>query len=231
VAKDVRTELKRLMLATLADEKNHHTWTYRAVRPIVAPSTWKPGQRVAGDCSKGVQYLVMWASGGNPLLDPMGNSYASWGISTTICAHLQHLTRPADLDIGDIVTFGRNGDEHAAMVLEPGPDPLLWSFGHEGAPNTYRLSQDRRERQLLRLPAPRYVPAKASKLRAKRGYWAWLQWRLGEGDWHQHPKADPNVRPRVPRLIPARWWRNYAAFVLARKKPNPVAATTPRPRT
>jgi hypothetical protein len=209
------------MVATIADEKTSHTWTYHAIRPCPVPPRWIEGQKVWGDCSKGVQMLVYWASGGDPLLDPMGNAYASWGNSTTICAHLQHLATPAQLDVGDIVTFGRNGDEHAAMVLEPGKDPLLWSFGHPGAPNAYRLSQDRREHQLLRLPAPKYVPAKAAKLRAKTGYWAWLQWRLGEGDWSHHPKADPNVRPRIPKLIPAGWWRRYAVFLLARKKPNP----------
>jgi hypothetical protein len=209
------------MVATIADEKTSHTWTYHAIRPCPVPPRWIEGQKVWGDCSKGVQMLVYWASGGDPLLDPMGNAYADWGNSTTICAHLQHLATPAQLDVGDIVTFGRNGDEHAAMVLEPGKDPVLWSFGHPGAPNAYRLSQDRREHQLLRLPAPKYVGLKAAKLRAKTGYWAWLQWRLGEGDWNHHPKADPNVRPHVPKLIPAGWWRRYAAFVLARKKPNP----------
>lgn len=231
MARNVRDQLKRLMSATVADEAKAHTWTYHAVRPMPVPAAWKAGQHVAGDCSKGCQYLVHWASGGDPLLDPMGNAYASWGNSTTICAHLQHLAKPSQLEVGDIVTFGRNGDEHAAMVLEPGRDPLLWSFGHQGAPNTYRLSEDTREHQLLRLPAPAYVPAKAAKLRAKTGYWAWLQWRLGEGDWHPHPPSDQNVRPNVPKRIPLGWWRQYAAFLLARKKPNPVAAKTPRPRT
>lgn len=213
---NIRTTLHKLMQETLADELKHHDWTYKAIRPLAVPPHWKVGQRIVGDCSKGVQYLCRWAGGP----DPMGNNFGLWGNSTTLCSHLQHLASPGELEVGDIVTFGSWGNDHAAMVIEKGHDPLLWSFGHQGAPDTYRLSQDRRPHQLLRYPVPKYVPTPQDKLRAKTGYFAWVAWKLGEGDWTGFNPATPNVRPHVPKLISPVWWRRYAAFLLNRKKGN-----------
>lgn len=212
----VRAELERLMRATLDDRAN---WTYRFTRPLPVPSTWQPGQHVDADCSHAVKLLCRWA--GAP--DPMGNGWSTWGNSTTLAVHLPHLHAAAELHVGDIVTFGPAGTKHAAMVLEPGPDPLLWSFGHQGAPNTYRLSEDDREHQLLRLPVPVPPPTDNARLRARTGYWAWLAWKEGEGDWKGHVRADPHVRPNVPRRIPARWWRQRLRFLLARRRGNKPA--------
>src|SRR5258708_1754366 len=125
------------------------------------------------------------------------------------------------LELGDVVTFGRHGDQHAAMVLKPGEDPLLWSFGHQGAPDSYRLSEDGRECQLLKLPAAPYQPSTADKLRAETGYWAWVQRRLGEADWAGYGKTNAEVRPSVPRVIPAGWWVALTRFLLARRKSQP----------
>lgn len=123
-----------------------------------------------------------------------------------------------------------NGDEHAGMVLEAGADPLLWSDGHQGAPNTYRLSWDHREHQLLRLPVAVYVPTPQDLLRAKTGYWAWMQWKLGEGAWSHYATAQASVRPNVPKTIPAAWWAQRAAFLAARKHPNGPSAPIVEPR-
>lgn len=213
MAKDLRAELKKLMTETLAD---HSHWSYRAVRPRAVPSAWHQGESITGDCSKGVQFLNKWV--GAP--DPMGRGYDEWGNSQTLWAHLQHLDKPADLQVGDIVTFGRNGESHAAMVLEPGSNPLLWSFGHQGAPNTYRLAADRRPRQYLRNPLPKYIPTPQDKLRAKKGYFSWVAWKLGEGDWQNYGAANKKVRPNVPRVIPPLWWKRYAQFLLNRKNGN-----------
>lgn len=213
---DKRAELEKLMRATLADEAAHHTWHYHAVRPMPVPESWRAGNIVYGDCSKGVQYLCHWV--GVP--DPMGAGYGPYGNSQTLCLRLQHLDHARDLEVGDIVTFGVNGDEHAAMVLEAGSDPLLWSFGHEGAPNTYLLSQDRRTQQYLRNPIPDYIPTPQDKLRAKAGWWAWVAWKLGEGDWRHYGLANKSVRPNVPKRIPLAWWRNYVVFLARRKQAN-----------
>ncbi len=213
---NVRNQMKKLMMATVADEALRHDWTYSQFRPRTVPSAWKAGDHVIADCSKAVQMLSRWS--GAP--DPMGESFGPYGNSQTIWSHLQHAAAADELEVGDIITFGRDGDEHAAMVLEPGADPLLWSFGHQGAPNTYRLSDDRRERQFCKLPVVAYKPTPAEVLRAKTGWFSWVAWRLGEGDWkHFGPKAG-GVRPDVPKVIPAGWWLRLGKFVANRKKGN-----------
>jgi hypothetical protein len=213
-AVDYRARLAGLMRATLADEAAHRDWTYAKVRPMYVPESWRAGQHVRGDCSKGVQYLCRWA--GAP--DPMKQNYDSSGNSQTLWLRLQHLDRPSDLLVGDIVTFGFDGSEHAAMVFEAGSDPVMWSFGHQGAPNSYRLSADRRAHQYLRNPLPTYVPTKADRLRARTGWFAWMAWALGEGDWGGYGKANRKVRPNVATVIPLSWWRRRARFLLNRKR-------------
>ncbi len=215
---DQRAALKRLMQATLADNQQHHDWTYAAVRPLSIPGSWRPGQHVRADCSFGVKLLCKWAGIKD---DPTGENWSGYGNSSTIAAHLKHAAKASDLQVGDVVTFGTDGsNEHAAMVLEPGPDPLLWSHGHQGAPNLYRVSQDGRPHIYCHLNVPRYVPTQADKLRAMTGYWSWVQWRLGEGHWKHRVPKDKKVRPSVPVIVPAGWWKQYAKFLLGRKKPN-----------
>jgi hypothetical protein len=222
---DLRAELAAVMKATLADEATAHDWTYAAVRPMPMPTTsraWHAGLRVRGDCSKGVQYLCWWTPG---VPDPMRQGWDPYGNSQTLWVRLQHYGDKLELQVGDFVTFGVDGDEHAAMVLEApsaenGFDPLLWSFGHQGAPNSYRLSQDRRPQQYLRNPIPTYVPTPLDKARARSGWFAWVAWRLGEGDYAPYGKASPKARPNVPKRIPLSWWKRYAKFVARRKHAN-----------
>jgi len=218
---DVRARMHEIMQKTLADEQKNHTWTYRAVRPLATPPRWQPGTRIVGDCSKGAQWIAFWA--GAP--DPMGNNFGPYGNSETMCAHLDHLAHATQLKVGDYVTFGARGSEHAAVVYEAGADPLLWSFGHQGAPNTYRLSQDRRPRQFLHNPVPDYVPTPQDKLRARKGYFAWLAWTLGEGAWRSYGPSKATVRPNVPRLVPPVWWKRRLQFLAGRKRGNPVGST------
>lgn len=224
MASDYRAELERVMRETLADEIAHSDWTYAAVRPCYMPTSkreWRPGTRVRGDCSKGVQFMCWFVPG---LPDPMKENWDPYGNSQTLAVRLQHIAKN-DLLVGDIVTFGVAGEEHAAMVLEApskanGYDPLLWSFGHQGAPNTYRLSVDRRPAQYLRNPLPSYVPTPLDKARARTGWFAWVAWKLGEGDYAAYGPANKTARPNVPKVIPAAWWTRYAKFVLRRKSAN-----------
>lgn len=213
----VRAELQRLMRATLADEAAHADWTYTQYRPRYMPRDWYAGERIYGDCSKGVQFLCYWAGLKD---DPMGMGYGGFGNSQSLWVHLRHVGSPSELEVGDIITFGYNGDEHATMVLEPGNDPLLWSFGHQGAPNTYRLSQDGRQHQLLKINAGPLTVTPQDKLRAKTGFFSWVAWKLGEGEWKHYGKANRTVRPNVPGVIPLSWWKRYAQFLLNRKKGN-----------
>lgn len=211
--KDLRAALEELMTETLTDTTN---WTYRAVRPLYVPASWTEGQHVTADCSKGVQYLNKWAGAA----DPMGESYGPDGNSQTLWHNLQHLSSPTELLVGDIVTFGYDGNDHAAMVIEVGADPLLWSFGHQGAPNTYRLSQDARSHQFLRNPLPVYVRTPDDKLRGKEGWFAWMNWLAASGDWRHKAPKDKAVRPDIPKIIPPSWWARRVKFLAQRNKPN-----------
>ena len=53
-------------------------------------------------------------------------------------------------------------------------------------------------------------------LRAKSGWDPWAAWRRGEGAWKPYGRANPRVRPHVPRVVPRSWWARLA------KLPAPV---------
>lgn len=217
---DYRTNLHDLMARTLADRAH---WHYRAVRPCHVPTQWSEGQSVTADCSKAYQMLCRWAGIHH---DPMNRGWDPWGNSSTLAAAMEHLLAPSSLLVGDCVTVGPGGRIHAAMVMEPGLDPVMWSFGHQGAPNTYRLSADHRwPKQYLHLAVPVYTPTPEDRLRAMTGYWAWLQWTLGEGSWRPYQRFDKTVRPNVPRLIPPSWWRLRVQYMLDRRRGNKPTVT------
>lgn len=220
MSEDIRTALHDVMTATLSEEQTYHDWEYLAVRPRSMPSLTRSlnkGYRKTGDCSKGVQFLCWWVP---TCLDPMGRNWDPYGNSQTLCFHLHHVGSPGELWVGDIVTFGSWGDAHAAMVMEKGDDPLLWSFGHQGAPNKYRLSYDRRPKQFLRLPVPATPMTPQEHLRAMTGWFSWVAWRLGEGPWVHYGPHKASVRPNVPKVIPRVWWTQLAVFLANRKKGN-----------
>jgi hypothetical protein len=225
VAVDYRAKLLTLMEETLADEAADHSWTYAPIRPeAMPPRPYKRGQHVRADCSKGVQFLCWWARCPN---DPMGMHYGPYGNSSTLTLHCHHLDHPHELKIGDLVTFGYLGGDHAAMVKEPGEDPLLWSNGHMGAPNEYRLHYDRRVHQLLHNPIPTYIETPADRLRDKTGFWSWVQWMEGTGSWRHYPPRAKPVRPNVPRVIPPLWWHHWRKIYALRLAANQALAATP----
>ncbi len=145
VPPDKRTLLHAFMVATAG---NAYGWTYREVRPLSLPPKLAHG--VIADCSFGVKVLCDWA--GVP--DPTGENYDGYGNSTSIFEHLPHVPL-AQAKTGDILLFGPEGAWHATMILSPGADPMLWSHGHQGAPNLYPLSADsRRPITVCRIQAP-----------------------------------------------------------------------------
>jgi hypothetical protein len=211
-----RQKLEQLMRGTLADSSH---WDYRAVRPLFVYPKWERGQHINADCSFGCKLLCRWA---RILDDPTGGHYDGFGNSTSIAVHLRHLASAGACQVGDIVCSGSDGhSSHAAMVLEPGSDPLMWSHGHEGAPNAYRLSQDSRRKTFCRLNVGTFKLTPVQKLRMQSGYWAWLCWTLGEGDWKKYPPMADKVRPDVPVPISKTWWNRREKFMQARSEANP----------
>jgi hypothetical protein len=215
VSGDPRQRLRSLMAATLAD-RDH--WFYRAIRPQPVPQSWQRGQTVTADCSKAVQFLCRWAGG---IPDPMRSNWGPYGNSQTLWSLMQPLDTIGQLQTGDFVLFGPDGSEHATLVYAADSDPLLWSFGHQGAPNLYRLSADRRITAFRSLGLPPPAPSPEAELRTETGFYSWVAWRLGEGKWRRFGPASPGVRPAVPVRIPEGWWVRLARFLAARRKANP----------
>lgn len=142
----VRGQLHALMAETAG---NRYGWHYHEVRPLSIPPRLARG--VQADCSYGCVILCKWA--GAP--DPTGMSFDGYGNSTSMFQHLQHIALQ-DARVGDFGVFGPEGSWHAVMFYTAGTDnPMLWSHGHEGAPNFYPLSADsRRPFTVLRNPVP-----------------------------------------------------------------------------
>lgn len=212
------------MAATAADEQAHADWTYEAVRPMPVPSSWAPGQKVQGDCSKGCQYVCRWTTGAP---DPMRNDWSVYGNSSTIWMELPHIALAQALP-GDIVTFGLSGDHHAAMLYQIGNGGWeVWNFGRQGQPTIVPLAYELADHQGLPVTycrlAPISPPTHQDELRAMTGYWAWLAWYLGEGKTTFKPfgPRNPTVRPDVPTKISAVWWADEKQFLANRKKGNP----------
>ena len=59
---------------------------------------------------------------------------------------MEHAAEPR---AGDVVVFGAYPGHHAAIVLEPGDDPLLASHGQERGPVEVRFSTESRYQPAL----------------------------------------------------------------------------------
>jgi cell wall-associated NlpC family hydrolase len=87
------------------------------------------------DCSGFVTLCYAWA--GAP--DPNGLGYSGQGYTGTLLEHMQAIAADA-AQPGDLVVWGLPPGHHVALVLEPGPDPLLCSHGQEAGPVAIRFS-------------------------------------------------------------------------------------------
>lgn len=144
-APSIRSVLHGLMAETAG---NRYGWNYREVRPLSIPPRLAHG--VNADCSFGCKILCSWA--GAP--DPTGGHFDGWGNSTSMFMHCQHIPL-AEAKVGDFIVFGPNGSEHATMIFQPDAhNPVLWSHGHQGAPDLYHLADDHRPWTVLRNPVP-----------------------------------------------------------------------------
>ncbi len=220
-----RQRLVELMGATVADQTHHSNWRYRAVRPQAIPPHYIPAGYVEADCSDGCRDLCRWAN----IPDPAGNVYAPYGNSSSIWAHLPHISL-SEADPGDIVTFGyRYGEKHAAMLWERtgtgAYDWTVWNHGRPGQPQKRTLMQEVQAHAGMsvtccRIPVVDPPPTPQDRLRAMTGFYAWVAWRLGEGPWRKHKPRDPEVRPNVPAIVSPAWWVRLQQFLLNRKKAN-----------
>ena len=159
-------DLHLLIVATLG---NPYSWTYNAVRPLYLPkrrltraemanlgsvrqALWLLVKNYRSDCSWGVKTLYFLIGAKD---DPTGANWGTWGNSSSTYDHLpkrfglDNAYHPSSADlarceVGDILLVGKDGYEHMAVIAEKGTNPLLWSDGHQGAPNSYRVLDDSR---------------------------------------------------------------------------------------
>lgn len=220
-----RQRLVELMAATVADQQHHGNWRYRAVRPQAILSHYIQGGYVEADCSDGCRDLCRWAN----IPDPAGNVYAPYGNSSSIWAHLPHISL-ADAEPGDIVVFGYySGEKHACMLWEKtgagSYDWTVWNMGTQGQPAKRTLMQEVQAHAGMavtccRIPVVDPPPTTQDKLRALTGFYSWVAWRLGEGPFKRYGPRNAAVRPDVPKVIPPAWWVRLAQFLANRRKAN-----------
>jgi hypothetical protein len=87
------------------------------------------------DCSGFVTLCYEWAGGS----DPNGLAFSGLGYTGSLLTACQHIAKGA-VQAGDLVIWGPSPGHHAALVLEPGDDPLLASHGQEKGPVAVRFS-------------------------------------------------------------------------------------------
>lgn len=225
-AVNYRSAMAAVMKQTVDDEAKYGNATYAAVRPQTVLASYTSGEKWEADCSDGCRSVAHIAKLPD---DPAGNNWADFGNSSSIWTHLHTDLPITAAEIGDIFTLGfSTGEAHACMaydVTDPS-DPVVWNMGTEGQPVFRKLSQEIAGHPgmtvtlcKINLP-PVPVPPAVAHLRAQTGFYSWLAWVLGESDWRTYGKKNKNVRPNVPRVIPAAWWTRYAVFLKNRKKPN-----------
>lgn len=214
-----------MMSKTVADQENYGNWRYAAVRPQQIPPFYPgPHIHVYADCSDGARMIARWSGVKD---DPAGYNWQPFGNSTSIFFHLHHI-HIAEVQPGDIFTFGYHmGEHHACMAYkyESGKGWLVWNHGAQGQPHIVSLAVEQLGHagmimtccQLNVVDPP---PTPEDKLRAKTGFYSWVAWRLGEGPWRKYGKLNGKVRPNVPTVVSLRWWKDYAAFLRARKQGN-----------
>jgi hypothetical protein len=109
---------------------------YEEVRPIAGLDDPR-SLPLTTDCSGFVTLCYSWAGGP----DPNGNDYSGEGYTGTMLAACLRIT-PQAARPGDLVVWGPPPGHHVALLLEPGPDPLLCSHGEERGPIAIRLSAE-----------------------------------------------------------------------------------------
>jgi hypothetical protein len=117
----------------------HGVLTYGLVRPIPLQGWRMHDPHLTTDCSGAFTCITYSAGVG----DPNGLGYSGQGNTATIAEHLPHVARVGLLEVGDAILFAPSEEAgHVVMVIEPGDDPLCFSFGFQGGPIAIRYSDE-----------------------------------------------------------------------------------------
>lgn len=109
--------------------------TYAQIRPIDGEHQ-RHKLPLRFDCSGAATDCYAWADN---VSDPNGERYNGLGFTGTLYQHMHHITAE-EVKPGDIGIYGNYPGHHAVLALEHGPDPVVFSMGHQGDPNSYRAS-------------------------------------------------------------------------------------------
>lgn len=131
---------QRANIVALAKQSvaNHAHFTYDEIRPMHLRKTWP----WVGDCSTFVTWLF-WSVGAP---DPNKANYDGWGNTQTLYANGTKI-HLADVQPGDVVVYAADkplSQQHTAIIVAGGADPLTVSMGQQGDPSFVHVSQDGR---------------------------------------------------------------------------------------
>jgi cell wall-associated NlpC family hydrolase len=129
---DVRGRIVQQALWAIANEPSI---AYSNGRPIDGTGA-QPRVPLAIDCSGFVTLCYQWA--GAP--DPNGLRFSGAGFTGSLLGNCRRIGRAA-AQPGDLVVWGDGNGRHVALVLEPGPDPVLASHGSDGGPKRVPFSR------------------------------------------------------------------------------------------
>lgn len=139
----VRADCVRVMHLLLGSEPRIH---YAQIRPMATRTIISipalEGRLTHGvtmDCSESSTLIARLAGAKDPNGHDFDQGVHHLAYTGEILDHCAAITR-AQLKAGDQVVFGPGTGHHVCTVLEPGPDPLLFSHGQEKGPITIRLS-------------------------------------------------------------------------------------------
>lgn len=124
--RDFVTELDWMLAA-------HAGIAYAMTRPIPLHAIVYRHTPFATDCSG----LITGAAYASCCPDPNGLGYNGQGFTGTILAHATPIRRE-DLRAGDLIVFGGGTGDHVVAVHTMAPDPIVFSHGHQGAPDDPR---------------------------------------------------------------------------------------------
>lgn len=125
---------------------------------------------------------------------------------------------------GDAVCFFWGSDDwpdHMGLVRRLDGPLLLTVEGNTSSDD--RGSQDEGDGVYLKTRDPRTtrmtyfrVPGSPDPV---AGFWQWLTWSLGEGEYRKHGRNNKAVRPTgLPPRIPAEWWERRKQFLARRAR-------------
>jgi len=142
--KNVANDIGLWALWATRNKKGRYNFHYQQVRPFSVALKVE----MFLDCSAFVAWCYRQA--GAP--DPYGLGYAGIGNTESLLAKGQRVP-VTKIRPGDVVVYSADrpvSEQHAAVIVAKGTDPLTVSMGQEGDPSLVRVSQDGRKPTYLR---------------------------------------------------------------------------------